>query len=209
MSSNDDFCFHYDYAGRYVIGSDDNLTHGNGAKNKSIINAYLPRTNNDTQVYGTGYRSLSLLKFLKTVHIPKTYKYIGHDSFRDCPLLESVTFEKNSQVETIGFWLLRNTQIKTFTYPSSAKTIKIQYSFYGCTKLKSIFYRGMLRINNNDNSFTNVSDSMKIYVLKNYPYDDIGGRKVTKVLNPNEFSYQNNICTRYIIYLVLVFILCS
>ena len=184
MSSNDDFCFHYDYAGRYVIGSDDNLTQGNGVINKNIVHAFLPRQNNGIQVYGTGYRSLMAIQSLKTVVVPNTYKYIDHDSFQECNSLESVVFEDGIDLEMIGHWLLVNTNITTFTFPASVKSIYLPSTFRGCKNLKSIYYRGMMKINDGINAFKDVSDDMKIYVRRDYPYSEISGRKVTKILTP-------------------------
>ena len=208
MSSNDDFCFHYDYAGRYVIGSDDNLTYGNGVINKNIVHAFLPRQNNGIQVYGTGYRSFMAIQSLKTVVVPNSYKYVDHDSFQGCLSLESVVFEDGIDLEMIGYWLLVNANITTFTFPASVKKIHLSSIFSGCKKLKSIYYRGMMKINEESEAFRDVPDDMKIYVRRDYPYSEFGGRKVTKILDfPKHISCKRNahVCTLFYMTQILIY----
>ena len=182
MSHSEDFNFYYNSAGHFVIGSDPSTSSGNGAYNKSIVDAILPRSFNGIMIYGTGYNSLSKLSSLKTVFVPSTYKLISSDTFHGSTELESVTFEDPKNILDVGFWLFVNSKISTFTFPYNAKRIRIHNSFRGCKNLKSLYYQGMLDVPYDDKTFDGVPDDLKIFVRSDFPYDTFGGRSVIKVL---------------------------
>ena len=179
-----DYYFKYKGKGRLYVEGSDNSTFGNGVVNKSIERAILPRYFEGKKVYGTGYRSLAFLQNLVFVFIPNTYMVISSDSFQASPMLESVVFEEGSRVESIWFWLLINSKITTFRIPASAKTIRLENSFEGCTNLKTLYYQGMSEMISDSKTFSNVPDDLKIYVRKDYPDSQVGGRDVIKVLPP-------------------------
>lgn len=181
MDHSDDFYFTY-IDGKLYVRGDNTTEFGNGVFNKEIVDAILPRTFKGTRVYGTGYRSLSCLKNLETVFIPNTYRYIEADTFLNSFNLREVTFEDNYHIKYIWFWLLHSTLISTFTIPHTVKDISLNSTFFNCTKLKSIYYQGMLKLDSDEGTFKNVPNDLKIYVRIDYPYDQIGGRAVTKVL---------------------------
>ena len=195
MSHSEDFNFYYNSGGHFVIGSDPNTSSGNGAYNKSIVDAILPRSFNGIMIYGIGYYSLSKLSFLKTVFIPSTYRLISSDSFHGSTALESVTFEDPENILDVGFWLFLDSNISTFTFPYKAKRIRIQNSFQGCKNLKSLYYQGMLNVSYDAKTFDGVPSDLKIFVRRDYPYDTFGGRSVIKVL-PRPINSRTLRCKR-------------
>ena len=61
---------------------------------------------------------------LTSISIPSSVKTIGRDAFSNCTNLENLTFDENSQLESIGqnaFW--RNTSLTSISLPSSLQTI--------------------------------------------------------------------------------------
>ena len=183
MHSNDHY-FNYLKSGKLYIAGSNSTIPGNGAFNKDLENAVLPRYFEDKKVYGTGYRALPQLQNLTFVFIPNTYIEISADSFLFCKKLESVVFEEGSRVETIGFWLLNKANITSFTIPPSVKSVWLNSSFSGCTNLKRLYYQGMIELQSDKMTFNDASSDLKIYVRIDYPYSQIGGRDVIKILPP-------------------------
>ena len=176
---SDDFYFNYKDNLLYVGSTADQSN--NGAYNKAIVNANLPAYFKEIKIYGTFNDCLSHLDSLKTVFIPKTYKVIGEDFCLLSKNVESITFEDDSQVESIGGWFAYNTAIHQIKIPSSIKTLA-KYTFSGCKNLLLVVYMGNLIIKDTTTFNTNVPSNLVILVNKNYPYSTFGGRKVTKVL---------------------------
>ena len=156
MHSND-YYFKYQSNGKLYIAGSNTIILGNGAYNKSLENAVLPRYFEGKKVYGTGYRALATLQNLTFVFIPNTYIEISADSFLSCLRLETVVFEEGSSVITIGWWLLHRTNITSFTIPPKVKSVMLNYSFYECSNLKTLYYQGMRELISDEKTFYNVS----------------------------------------------------
>ena len=191
-----DYYFKFHENGKLYIEGSDNSTLGNGVHNKDLERAILPRYFQGIKVYGTGYRSLAGLEKLTFAFIPNTYIEISADSFHTCSNLESVVFEDGSKLKTIGFWLLIGTKITTFTIPANVKSISVNSTFRGCTNLKTLYYQGMKDLVADSNTFKDVPSDLKIYVRSDYPYLQIGGRDVIKVLPPHASNIKTCNCKR-------------
>ena len=177
------FNFFYDRFGVLYIG-DGSEKSGNGAFNKSVVDAILPVYYGSDKVYGTHLSAFEGLSFLKSIFIPKTYKALLYDFCPNCAKLETITFEENSQVEIIGDYFLQGTAITTIILPFSLKKISSTCTFRGCNKLKLIVYMGNIPVGNDNNMFGGVSSDLKIIVSKKYPSKTFGGRNVTSVALP-------------------------
>jgi hypothetical protein len=181
----------HDNTYNYYLHSDGNLYIGNGSDSMqngaydiNLENAILPAYYEGVKIYGTFYRCLGGLPNLRTIFIPRTYRFIGDDLFHHSYKVETVEFEEYSEVQYIGYWMAIGSSITSFTFPSSLKELTIVHSFYGCKNLKSIFYQGMINPPYDYYTFEGVNQDFKIYVRKDYPYDTFGGKSVTKLLEP-------------------------
>ena len=177
------YYFFYDSDGMLYVGNGSNLLQ-NGVVNKNIVNAFLPTKYNNIQVYGVGYRALSALPNLVSIFVPRTYKVIWSDFFKESPKVVSVEFEENSQLKTIGHYMALRSGISSFTYPSSIKNLLLFHSFKGCKNLKTIYYKGMAEPQFDNMTFSGVPDDLVIYVRRDYPYKTFAGRQTTPILNP-------------------------
>ena len=75
---------------------------------------------------------------LVSISIPAGVKTIGNGTFNLCTSLQTVTFEKGSQLKTIdGFESC--TSLTTIEIPASVETIKYS-AFNGCTSLKTVTF---------------------------------------------------------------------
>jgi hypothetical protein len=204
---DDNFNYFYEN-GRLLVGN-GTMVFQNGAFNKSLINAVLPSSFDGVPIYGTYYRCLGGMPNLVSIFIPRTYKEIGADFFYDSYNVTSVVFEDNSQLRKIDAWIAIHSNIVTFTFPASLKIMYLNQSFLECSKLKTIYYQGMLQTEFYSDTFLNVPDDLKIYVRRDYPYETFAGRSVTKVLNAVPritHKYKNSgisLCTINILYLIV------
>ena len=75
---------------------------------------------------------------LTTIEIPASVETIGYNAFWFCTSLQTVTFEKGSQLKTVdGFQSCRS--LTTIEIPASVETIKYS-AFNGCTSLKTVTF---------------------------------------------------------------------
>lgn len=74
---------------------------------------------------------------VKTVTIPKFVKHIGTFCFNECKLLDTIEFEKDSELQTIGKCAFSGTSIASITIPSSL-TVICECAFSFCLSLVQI-----------------------------------------------------------------------
>ena len=75
---------------------------------------------------------------LTTIEIPASVETIGYNAFYGCTSLQTVTFEKGTQLKTFdGFQSCRS--LTTIEIPASVETIKYS-AFNGCTSLKTVTF---------------------------------------------------------------------
>ena len=78
------------------------------------------------------------LSSLVSISIPAGVKTIGNGTFNLCTALQTVTFEKGTQLKTFdGFQSCRS--LTTIEIPASVETIKYS-AFNGCTSLKTVTF---------------------------------------------------------------------
>ena len=103
-----------------------------GFDKENVYSVSLP--NKLQYIYQNSFYNTSI----KEVLIPKSVTYIGRQSFASNSLLESVTFENNSSLNTIEQSAFENdVKLKQITIPSSCESIK-DFAFNGCTSLEKI-----------------------------------------------------------------------
>lgn len=88
---------------------------------------------------------------IKNPLIPSEIKYIKSNSFSFCTNLQTVKFEKSSQLISIGKWSFFASSIEQITIPSNVTKI-VKYTFYNCERLKSVDFL-------NDSKLTIIEDS--------------------------------------------------
>ena len=77
---------------------------------------------------------------LTTIEIPASVETIGHYTFSDCTSLQTVTFEKGSQLKMIEWSLFSGcTSLTSIEILASVETIE-EYAFNGCTSLKTVTF---------------------------------------------------------------------
>lgn len=78
----------------------------------------------------------------KEIKLPASLKVIGEDAFLECSFLEKVSFQKGSQLNTIGYGAFQScTDLKSITLPKKLKEIDSR-AFYYCRKLNTIKFQG-------------------------------------------------------------------
>ena len=191
MSSFHDNDFNFiEKNGKLYLG-DGTGESGNCAYNKKIVDAILPKYFGETQVYGTLTSCFESMSSLKSIFIPNTYKEIQFDFCPNSFNVESIIFEENSQVESIGNWFAQCTAITSITLPSSLKSFSTYCTFNGCAKLKQIIFLGRNKFEEGTKTLKDVPEDLVIFVGKNYRWKTFGGRKVAGVL----YRYGQHICT--------------
>ncbi|MBQ9477351.1 MAG: leucine-rich repeat protein [Bacteroidales bacterium] len=89
-----------------------------------------------------------------TIQIPASVKTIGNRAFYNTPL-ESVTFEANSQLTTIGEYAFWTKELESIVIPASVKTLG-SYAFTGCEKLSSVTFEANSQLTTiGDRAFNN------------------------------------------------------
>lgn len=196
--------------GRLYLGGSNISENGNGAFNKEIVEAILPSKYQNTLIYGTRYRCLSGLAYLKKIFIPRTYREIREDFCKFSYNVEFIEFEENSELEELSGYTAHLTSIKSFSIPSSVKILSLKSAFYGCKNIETIYYAGKLACSETD-AFTKANMSaLKVFTRVDYAYDSFCGAKVVKILNKPKKLFtckrkQERFMLRYsfLIYLVL------
>ena len=191
MSSLHDENYNFCYVGDLLFVGDGTNNISNGAYNKSLVDAILPSTFNGQQIYGTYKHAFHRLPSLKTIFIPKTYKILYNDFCPESINVDSIVFEENSQVESIGDYFAQGTAITSIILPSSLKTLSSECPFRWCNNLKQIIFLGRNKFEEGRETFKNVTSDLVIFVGRNYRWKTFGGRKVTGVL----YRYGQHICT--------------
>ena len=75
---------------------------------------------------------------LTSIEIPASVELIELATFRGCTKLETVTFEKGSQLKNIGYSAFRECRsLPSITIPSSVEIIN-DLAFYDCSKLETV-----------------------------------------------------------------------
>ena len=170
--------------GKLYVGGENRSVNGNGAYNKSIVEAILPQKFENTRIYGTQFKCLAMIPSLKKVFVPRTYKVIETDFCYESRNVESIIFEENSELEVMMGWVAPATSIKSFSFPSNIKRLIFTSSFRNCNSLRIIYFPLKFQCNN-ATIFNSITPSdIKVFVRKDYSYDDFCGAEVVKVLEP-------------------------
>ena len=82
----------------------------------------------------------ALPKNLQSIEIPASVETIGNNAFASCKNLTIVTFEKGSQLKTIGYSAFSNcTSLTSIEIPASVETIEDD-AFYACKALTIVTF---------------------------------------------------------------------
>ena len=74
---------------------------------------------------------------IKHIKVPSYIKYISPYCFSDCKNIESIEFEENSELISLGNNSFSNSSIEQINIPENVKIIE-KYAFSYCTQLKTI-----------------------------------------------------------------------
>lgn len=89
--------------------------------------------------------------------IPSYIKRISSYAFEGCKQLNSISFQENSLLTSIGEYSFSNSSITTISFSSEVREIG-DYSFYNCTKLKEICFPNHSKLESiGKNAFSNSS----------------------------------------------------
>ena len=170
------------YEGKLYIG-DGSISEGNGIYYKNIVEANLPKYYQGELIYGNWNNSLYGMGFLIRITIPCTYREIRYSFCSYCQKLESIVFEENSQVESIGKWFAGVTAISSITFPYSLKRVEGTCMFFDCKKLKQIIFWGNCAVSGRIFNNNNPADIFIIIVSTRYPSTTFGEKDVTAVID--------------------------
>lgn len=117
---------------------------------------------------------------IKAVHIHRYIKEIRHYGFDRCYNLHKVTFDVDSNLESINVSSFYGCSFSSIILPKTLK--KFGQDVLGYNKnLKTIFYLGMINPSSSLNIFFNGTNPATIYVGYDYPYDKFYNIVVTKI----------------------------
>lgn len=108
----------------------------NAFKSSSLTSITLPRTMKFTTIDKFAFAHCSALTSIK---IPFNIQTIREYAFYRCYALTTVTFEKSSQLKTIGQEAFRENGFQSIAIPASVETIEC-YAFEGCTALTTVTF---------------------------------------------------------------------
>ena len=182
--------FNYVYKEGYLyVGGVNSSVNGNGAFNKSIVEAILPIKFQNNAIYGTTYKCLSNIQTLKKVFVPRTYKLISADFCWLCRSLESIVFEENSNIKKMGGWIASATSIRTFTFPSNIKTLRFNRTFWNCYNLEAIYYPLAIECDSNSIFDSITPSKITVYTRVDYKFNTFCGAAVVKALTVQKRYY--------------------
>ncbi len=127
---------------------------------------------------------------LKTVEISKSVISIGRQAFENCSSLQSVTFEKESRLETIGYSAFYDCcSLETIEIPNSVTEIDFSV-FYGCELLESVtFEEGSCLETIGSRTFSNCSSLQSIKIP--YSVTSIGQGLFNNCNSLKSVSFEN------------------
>lgn len=159
----------------YIVGTDSILADNNAVESgKNLVIVILPRFINGVVISRIGNYSFKNNPSIKKLVVSKTIKEIGLDGISHIKTLEELTFEKDSQLETIERGFCFNIELTRFVLPPSVKSIGSY--FFGKSSVQDLVYCSY--VSNPENIFYDRNKGFtfpqRIHVAKNYPYSSIG-----------------------------------
>ena len=149
-------------------------------------------------------------KKIEKIILPSTLTTIGQYAFYDCTSLQTVTFEKGSQLKTVdGF--SRCTSLTTIEIPASVEKIG-EFAFYICTSLQTVtFEKGskLKTISNGAFAFcwalttVDMSACTQVTVIGEYAFSDDSKLQLFKIGTRTPPSCGNDVFTGINSYSVL------
>ena len=104
----------------------------------SSPNVVIPNEYLGTPVTSIGLNAFNQCLSIKSIVIPSNIKTINYNAFSYCENLKSVTFEKNSNLTTIGWEAFAGCGLTTITIPSSVT--KIEYGAFADCDLDTVIF---------------------------------------------------------------------
>ena len=108
-------------------------------------------------------------KALTAIHLPASVTKIGIQAFDMCSVLTTVTFEEGSQLQSIGKYAFRKTNLAEVVMPDGVTNLDIGV-FNTCTNLKTVTLgKGLTAINLSEGPFAGCSALENVFVAKDNP----------------------------------------
>ncbi len=85
-----------------------------------------------------GRLCMSGLPYLKSIFIPRGITVLGDNAFKSCISLESITFDKDSELKKIGSYAFYDASLKSLDIPGKCESIGENMLNYDDKKMKSI-----------------------------------------------------------------------
>ena len=126
-----------------------------------------------------GRRAFDSCASLTDVSIPASVTSINYQGFYNCTSLQSVTFEDNSNLQTIGEYAFQNSSITSITIPEMVASID-NAAFQSCTNLATVVIKS-------ENIYTNATD-----VIANVCGEILNNATTVKVPTSIVNAYENS-----------------
>ena len=162
-----------DYGRGKVVGTHTETDYGNGLKNKDAKEIIIPEKYLGSKVIEIGVGSFYGTN-IESVFVSRYIKSILDRAFHNCTCLKNITFDSNSELESLGSSIIASgSLIESINLPLSLreKIGSSRSSFYGLPNLKCVSYFG--KNNLSSSSFfdrTGFSSDFVIYTLPSYNY---------------------------------------
>ena len=136
----------------YYYSESTNSYHVSGIGTFTGTDLIIPSTYKGLPVTEIGY-AFSNCNLLESVYIPNSIISIAEGAFMGCSNLQSVIFEKNSNLKTINYSAFAScTSLKNLILPESI-TFVARFAFDGCTSLEYNEYNGFFYLPSANNPY--------------------------------------------------------
>ena len=161
-----------DYGEGKVVGTHTYVSSSNGLKNKDAKEIIIPEFFEGKKIIEIGYDSFRDTS-IESIFISRYVKAILFGAFYGCHELKYITFDANSELETLGVALIYYPKLESINLPASLKTVETgnSHAFYYASSLNCTSYFG-----SNDISFnllfhsSTIFSSFVAHSLPNYQY---------------------------------------
>lgn len=125
--------------------------------NRSLVSVEIPETHDGKQVKEIKAEAFSYYSGLREIIIPNTIEKINDKAFYYCENLNTITFENNSNLTTIGEFVFSYCHPTTLEIPNGVTTLG-NYCFYDLTATTLILPKSIQTIGSGSFTYSNISE---------------------------------------------------